>query len=100
MYLQRLLLIDSSHLSLIGGLYPADVELARQAWQLYPDQPRTVFWLAGNLAVTDVTRAIMLYEHGLELIPLAAGRWMELGDLYRRDNQLEQALRAYAEALA
>jgi len=75
--------------------YPLDEALARQSYRRYPHFPLTIFWLGEALAGKDVAGAIALYEEAMAQDDFDGVRWVELGWLYRRNQQFDQAMHAY-----
>lgn len=96
--MRQLLLAAPERMGLVHTLYPQDEALARFAEQAHPEQAFAAFWVGETLAQKDLAQAIAAYERGVELAPLDGVRWVELGQLYRRNGQLERALHAYDRA--
>jgi predicted Zn-dependent protease len=96
---QQMLAASDARLPALRANAPQDVDLARAAAALYPENPIAQFWLGDALLQQgDAPGAIQAYEGGLAQDGTNANTWLVVGELYEGVGDWETAVSAYDQA--
>lgn len=96
-YWQQAMGCHELYVDLVWDRAGTDPVLANLAFQQYPQQPTTLFWLADSIRQTEPQRAITLYQQGLILNPDNGYYWAELGHLLVAHNP-QAAIEAFLQS--
>jgi tetratricopeptide (TPR) repeat protein len=95
-YINNLFVCSPESVDLLLSIFPAQIELANRASQLYPEEPKAWFWL-GDLANQsgDILQAKEYFEESVNLDPAYALAWCRLGSINEQQSLLADAEEAF-----
>ncbi len=85
------------HASMTRAFYPKDLELATEAYQIYPNNKSYLYWLLDS-SESDIELSKIILHEILAISPNDVVAWRRLGKILWNNGELEDGLNAYLNA--